>query len=100
MLWSPDTDGRTVTADHGRVPLISDVSGWLDQDDVEGARPVHALDSLNHWFLINEMLLVGSTYWNIAIGQEIGAVARDDEGVQTMRNLGRNMAAVLTKLRA
>jgi multimeric flavodoxin WrbA len=66
---------------------------------VRRAGAMHALDSLNHWFLINEMVLVGSTYWNIAIGQEAGAVSGDDEGVQTMKDLGRAMAATLARLR-
>jgi multimeric flavodoxin WrbA len=66
---------------------------------VRRAGAMHALDSLNHWFLINEMVLVGSTYWNIAIGREVGTVARDAEGIQTMRDLGRAMAAAVTKLR-
>jgi multimeric flavodoxin WrbA len=86
------------TRQSGSNPLAGKLAAGVVA--VRRAGAMHALDSLNHWFLINEMLLVGSTYWNIAIGQEIGAVARDDEGVQTMRNLGRNMAAVLTKLRA
>ena len=61
---------------------------------------MHAFDSVNHFFQIAEMVVVGSTYWNFGIGAEIGAVESDLEGVQTMRDLGRNMAWVLGKLNA
>jgi multimeric flavodoxin WrbA len=61
---------------------------------------MHAFDSVNHFFQIAEMVVVGSTYWNFGIGAEIGAVESDAEGLQTMRNLGRNMAWVLAKLNA
>ncbi len=61
---------------------------------------MHAFDSVNHFFQIAEMVVVGSTYWNFGIGAEIGAVESDAEGLQTMRDLGRNMAWVLTKLNA
>ena len=61
---------------------------------------MHAFDSVNHFFQIAEMVIVGSTYWNFGIGAEIGAVENDPEGLQTMRDLGRNMAWVLGKLNA
>jgi multimeric flavodoxin WrbA len=62
------------------------------------AGAVHAFDSINHFFLIAEMVVVGSTYWNVGIGNKPGEVERDEEGIQTMRTLGRNMAWVLKKL--
>jgi multimeric flavodoxin WrbA len=61
---------------------------------------IHAFDSINHWFQINEMIVVGSSYWNIGIGREPGDVEHDDEGLQTMTTLGRTMAWVLHKLHA
>jgi multimeric flavodoxin WrbA len=61
---------------------------------------MHAFDSVNHFFQIAEMVVVGSTYWNFGIGAEIGAVEGDAEGVKTMHDLGRNMAWVLGKLNA
>jgi multimeric flavodoxin WrbA len=65
---------------------------------VRRAGAIHALDSINHWFLINEMIVVGSSYWNIGVGREIGAVEADEEGMQTMATLGRHMAWALHKL--
>jgi multimeric flavodoxin WrbA len=61
---------------------------------------IHAFDSINHWFQINEMIVVGSSYWNIGIGREPGDVEADEEGLQTMRTLGRTMAWALGKLRS
>lgn len=60
---------------------------------------IHAFDSMNHFFLIGEMIVVGSSYWNLGIGEPLGAVEEDEEGLQTMATLGRNMAWVLGKLR-
>ncbi len=57
----------------------------------------HAFDSINHLFLISEMIVPGSCYWNLGIGREKGEVERDEEGVRTMRVLGENMAWLLKK---
>jgi multimeric flavodoxin WrbA len=61
---------------------------------------IHAFDSINHFFLISEMIVPGSSYWNIGIGREIGDVENDAEGIATMETLGRNMAWLLKKLNA
>jgi multimeric flavodoxin WrbA len=62
------------------------------------AGAIHAFDTLNHLFLISEMVVVGSSYWNIGVGRTPGEVDADEEGVRTMRTLGRNMAWVLERL--
>ncbi|RPJ53163.1 MAG: flavodoxin family protein [Methanobacteriota archaeon] len=59
---------------------------------------IHAFDTLNHFFFISQMIVPGSSYWNIGIGRAIGEVEDDAEGIQTMRTLGRNMAWLLKKL--
>ncbi|MBN1958475.1 MAG: flavodoxin family protein [Desulfuromonadales bacterium] len=61
---------------------------------------MHALQSLQNYFLINEMIIPGSSYWNIAFGRGIGEVQNDAEGIETMRKLGDNMAWLLKKLLA
>jgi multimeric flavodoxin WrbA len=61
---------------------------------------MHTFNSLNHFFTIGQMIIVGSSYWNIGIGREPGAVSSDEEGIKTMRQLGQNMAWVLKKLKA
>ncbi len=65
---------------------------------VRRAGAMHAFDTINHFFLIGEMLVVGSSYWNIGIGREKGEVAGDDEGQRTMRRLGENLAWALQTL--
>ena len=54
----------------------------------------------NHFFLINEMIIPGSSYWNIGIGRDIGDVELDEEGIATMKTLGRNMAWLLENLKS
>ncbi|NQU22187.1 MAG: flavodoxin family protein [Candidatus Nealsonbacteria bacterium] len=53
---------------------------------------------LNYFFLISEMIVPGSTYWNIAFGREKGQVASDQEGLDTVKTLAKNMAWLLRKL--
>ena len=61
---------------------------------------MHTFNSLNHFFTIGQMIIVGSSYWNIGIGREPGAVSSDEEGIKTMRQLGQNIGWVLKKLKA
>jgi multimeric flavodoxin WrbA len=65
---------------------------------VRRAGAFHALDSLNAFFLIGQMIVPGSTYWNIGIGREPGEVANDAEGLKTMRDLGQNIAWLLKRV--
>jgi len=58
----------------------------------------HAFNSINHLFFISEMIVPGSNYWNMGIGKEKGDVEKDEEGIQTMKTLGQNMAWLLKKL--
>ena len=67
---------------------------------VRRAGAIHAFDTLNHFFLIGEMIVPGSSYWNIGIGREKGEVEQDAEGIQTMKVLGQNMAWLLKKIGA
>ena len=53
------------------------------------------LDTLNKYFTINQMPVVSSTYWNMVHGFTPADVERDLEGLQTMRNIGHNMAWLL-----
>jgi multimeric flavodoxin WrbA len=62
------------------------------------AGSIHTFDTMNHFFLINQMIVPGSTYWNIGIGLEAGDVEKDVEGKQTMSNLGKNLAWLLKRI--
>lgn len=66
---------------------------------VRRAGAIHAFNSINNFFLINEMIIPGSSYWNIAIGREKGDVLKDEEGLRTMKVLGENMAWLLKKIK-
>lgn len=60
----------------------------------------HSLSSINYLFLISEMIVPGSNYWNMGIGRNPGEAAGDSEGLETMKTLGKNMAWLLKKLYA
>ena len=54
-----------------------------------------SFDVLNKYFGISQMPVVGSTYWNSVHGRTPGEASQDAEGLQTMRNLAKNMAWML-----
>jgi multimeric flavodoxin WrbA len=60
---------------------------------------IHAFDTINHFFLISQMIVPGSIYWNMGLGREKGEVEKDEEGLRTMRVLGENMAWLLGRLK-
>ena len=89
-----------------RACLVSKANGGIFRRKVGAAvvavrraGAIHAFDALNHFFLISEMIVPGSSYWNIGVGLEIGDVEKDEEAVQTMKTLGQNMAWLLKKLK-
>lgn len=65
---------------------------------VRRAGGIHAFDAINHFFLIEEMIIPGSTYWNIGIGKDRGDVSSDEEGLANMRNLGENITWLLNQI--
>lgn len=65
---------------------------------VRRAGAIQAVDTMNHFFLNHEMFVAGSTYWNMGYGQMPGDVAKDEEGLANMRNLGQNLACLLKAL--
>lgn len=88
--------------------LFYSTSGTIDLNQKVGATVVSsrragstsAFDSLNHYFTIASMPVVSSTYWNEVHGFTAEDVEDDLEGLQTMRNLGRNMAFLIKAIRA
>lgn len=51
------------------------------------------------WFYINELIVPGSSYWSIAIARELEEVRADQEGMDTVWQLGRNIAWLMKKVR-
>src|ERR1035437_10242023 len=85
-----------------RAGFVSGANGGLLKRKVGAAvisarraGEIHAFDSINHFFLISQMIVLGSCYWNVGIGREKGDVEKDEEGLRTMRVLGENMAWLL-----
>jgi len=64
---------------------------------VRRAGSIHVLDSINHFFLINDMIVVGSTYWNLGIAKSPGEFEKDLEGVETMKRLAENIIWLLKR---
>ncbi|NTW69542.1 MAG: flavodoxin family protein [Chlorobiaceae bacterium] len=62
----------------------------------EGALNVY--NTITDFFLIEEMVVPGSCYWNTGIGFDKGEVSEDKDGLHTMQVLGQNMAWLLKKL--
>ena len=96
-----------ITALMDRACLVSTANGGLFTRKVGAAvvavrraGSVSALDTLNHFFLYCQMIVPGSSYWNLGIGLNPGDVEKDEEGLRTMKTLGRNMAWVLKKIQA
>jgi len=88
-----------------RSGLVSTANGGLFKRKVGAAvaavrraGAIRTLDTLNHLFLYNQMIIPGSTYWNVGIGRDPGEVKDDHEGIQTMKTLGKNMAWLLNKI--
>jgi multimeric flavodoxin WrbA len=66
---------------------------------VRRAGAVPTFDAINHFFLISEMIIPGSSYWNVGVGRAKGEVNDDEEGLETMETLGKNMAWLLKKIK-
>jgi multimeric flavodoxin WrbA len=90
-----------------RSTMVSKMSGDLLKRKV-GAAVIavrragasHVFSSMNYFFLINQMIIPGSSYWNVGIGRDPGEVEKDSEGLHTMKTLGQNMAWLLKKIGA
>ena len=67
---------------------------------VRRAGSTNTFDAINKFFFINQMIVPGSSYWNMGMGFMPGDVDNDEEGVKTMKNLGQNMAWLMNKINA
>lgn len=88
-----------------RAGLVSSANGGLYKRKVAASvvavrrgGAIHAFDTMNHFLHYGQMILVGSSYWNMVYGREIGEVEKDAEGMANMKNLGENMAWLLKKI--
>jgi multimeric flavodoxin WrbA len=65
---------------------------------VRRAGGIHVLDSINHFFHINDMIVPGSSYWNMSLCRDLGEYENDSEGLATMKRLGENIVWLLERL--
>ena len=66
---------------------------------VRRAGGIPTFDAINHFFLISQMIIPGSSYWNVGVGGKKGDVEQDEDGLDTMDDLGKNMAWLIKKLK-
>lgn len=89
-----------------RASVVSDTNPGMFCHKVGGAVAVarragamNTIDTINHFFLNKEMYVAGSTYWNVAYGRLPGEAMKDEEAVTNMKNLGQNIAWLLSRLK-
>lgn len=99
--------GATMKAFLDRAFYVASANGGLFRHKagaavvaVRRSGGVAAFDQLNHYLAYSEMLVPGSNYWNVVHGAAPGEAERDEEGVQILRVLGRNMAWLLKLVEA
>ncbi len=94
------------------VKALMDVSGYVTRANghllkrkigacvvaVRRGGAMHTFQSINNFFLINQMIVPGSSYWNIAFGKNPGDVLTDEEGIKTIQTLAENMAWLMRKI--
>ncbi len=88
-----------------RAAVVADMNPGLMRHKVGAAvaaarrgGALNTIDAMNHSFLVQDMYIVGSSYWGMAYGRLPGEVESDEEGMKTMKVLGRNMAHLLKAL--
>jgi len=90
-----------------RCGMVSTANGGLFKRKVGAAvaavrraGAIRAFDTMNHLFQHGQMIVVGSSYWNVGIGRDPGAVKEDAEAIRTMQTLGQNIAWLLKKIKS
>ncbi len=87
-----------------RAAVAADMSSGLMKHKVGAAAAarrggaLNTIDAMNHFFLAQDMYVVGPSYWGMAYGRLPGEVESDGEGMETMVSLGRNMAHLIKAL--
>ncbi len=88
-----------------RIGYVSRMSDRFLSGKVGGAIAVarrggqtFTLQEMLMFFLINDMIVPGSTYWNMVFGRLPGEVWKDDEGIDTIRHFAANVAELVKKL--
>ncbi|MBI0584260.1 MAG: flavodoxin family protein [Methanomassiliicoccus sp.] len=90
-----------------RIGYVNRANGDLLKRKVGAAVAVNrragalaTFQEINNFFLIGQMIVVGSSYWNVITALRPGDIEKDEEGLRTMRDLGANMAWAIKRLAA
>jgi multimeric flavodoxin WrbA len=85
-----------------RAGFVSMANGGMYKNKVSAAvvavrrsGSMHTLDTMNHFFLAGQMIIIGR---GIGVGRDKGEVEKDEEGMQAVKALGQRMAWLLKKL--
>ena len=89
-------DGREVELTVTGKPFENKVGGPIVV--ARRAGKTFTFSQLMLFFMIQGMIVPGSTYWNVAIGRQKGQAVSDEEGVRTIRNFGRKLAWLAKKI--
>jgi len=88
-----------------RAGFVAFANGGLFKRKIGAAVAVHrrggavnVFDSINHMFLMSQMIVPGSTYWNFGVGMDPGQVDNDEEAMRNMKDLGETIAWLIRKL--
>ncbi len=88
-----------------RAGLVARLNGSLLKRKVGAAVVVarrcgasHVFSSINYFFLISEMIVPGSSYWNMGLALNPGDIQKDKEAIKTFSDLGKNMAWLLKRI--
>lgn len=96
-------DGKLLGSPVYTANISANMQAFLERAPVVAARrggALNALDAMHHFYMSQNVFIVGSSYWPMAYGQLPGEVQQDEEGLNTMKALGQNMAYLLKKLKA
>lgn len=90
-----------------RAGLVAIANGYLLKRKagaavvaVRRAGATNAFDAINKFYFINQVIVPGSVYWNLGLGEGEKDVGKDEEGLNTMKILGENMAWLMRKISA
>lgn len=88
-----------------RIGMVNRASGGFLSGKVGGPiavarRGAHTatIQEMLMFFLISDMIVPGSTYWNMVIGRNIGEALKDEEGMETVRHFADNVAKLVVQL--
>ena len=88
---------RAGTVTRGNGNLLEHKIG-VALSPVRRAGGMNTIQTMNNLFLLSNMIIPGSTSWNMALARNVGDLASDEEGIATMKNLGEQILWLLDRI--